>query len=475
VAPVIGFALTAADLAPGWWAQRPLRTRLTVAATVLSATVIAGSAFLLVWRVQASLSTDLDVATVRQAFAVASVTTKAKRPIVPPAISGAAVVQIVGPAGNVVASSPNIDGEPRLFGFPASPASTAPSVRTIRTLPIGENGTFRATAINISTPGGSYLVYVALPTDPATRTMAILIGTLAVGVPLLVALIAFATWLFVGRALHPVELMRRQAEEITSGDLQRRLDVPPTGDELARLAATLNDMLARINASVKRQRQFVADAAHELRSPLASILAQLEVPAHSISTEHGLPDLTSEVAANTVLDEGHRLSILVDDLMALARIDAAPPLDRKIIDFDDIILTEVNALRTRTDTIIDSTQITATKVSGDGLMLGRVVRNLLDNAARHANQQVSIGLSESEGQVLLVVADDGAGIPAEDRSRIFERFTRLDSGRSRDRGGAGLGLAIVQEIVAMHHGSVHVEDNHPGARFTIRLPTVPHS
>ena len=469
--PAIGFAPTEGDLASGWWARRPLRTRLTAAATALTACVITGSAVLLVWRVQVSLSADLDTTTVRQVFAVASETAKAKRPAVPAGITGDAVVQIIDSAGNVVASSSNIDGEKRLFNFPATSASAAPEVRTISGLPIGDNGTFRATAILISTPGETFLVYVALPTHAATRTMTILIGALIAGLPLLVVLVVFATWLFVGRALHPVESMRRQADEITSRDLQQRLRVPPTRDELARLALTLNNMLARTQGAVDRQRQFVADAAHELRSPLASLLAQLEVASTSVPPDRDATDPPN--APNLVLEDARRLSKLVEDLLALAGMDATKHIDTRLNDFDDIVRTEVNSLRPRTRIVIDATQVSAVKVSGNESMLGRAVRNLLDNAIRHADERVSVTLVEVGDQILLVVADDGPGIRPADRIRIFDRFTRLDDGRSRDAGGAGLGLAIVQDIVVVHNGSIQIEDNEPGARFTVRMPRLP--
>ncbi len=224
-------------------------------------------------------------------------------------------------------------------------------------------------------------------------------------------------------------------------------------------------MLARLEHSTNRQRQFVADAAHELRSPIAALQAQLEVAAlHPGQTDWSarLPEL--------VADTG-RLSRLVDDLLRLARLDAEPRLGRQPVDLEELVFAEVRRGRNRTGLAIDVNAVSAARLTGDPDALVRVVQNLLDNAIKHARTQVRISLVTTAGTATLVVADDGPGVPEPDRQRVFERFTRLDDARSRDAGGFGLGLAIVRDVVESHGGEVRVDDNNPGARFTVTLPT----
>jgi signal transduction histidine kinase len=261
-----------------------------------------------------------------------------------------------------------------------------------------------------------------------------------------------------------VDALRSQAAEITVSDLGRRLDVPPADDALGRLARTLNDLLARLDASTQRQREFVADAAHELRSPLSSLHTQLEVAVrHPGSTDW-------RTRGPALIEESERLSRLVDDLVRLARLDARPHLRKRPVDLDEIVFHEVLRARLSTSVLVDQHAVSAARVYGDGEALARVVRNLLDNAIRYAVDRIEVSLGVREGTAILVVADDGPGIPVADRRRVFERFTRLDGARARDTGGSGLGLAIAHEVITAHHGHIHVEDNDPGARIVIRIP-----
>ncbi|MCU1668944.1 MAG: integral rane sensor signal transduction histidine kinase [Blastococcus sp.] len=293
-----------------------------------------------------------------------------------------------------------------------------------------------------------------------TSSTAQLVAALAVTLPLLVGALAAITWLLTARALHPVEVLRQQAADVTATDLHRRVDVPPAADELSRLAETLNDLLARLDSAQRLQRQFIADAAHELRSPVAAIRLQLE---------------TADIEGSTrtaVVQQSVRLSRLVDDLMSLARLDARPQLRQEEVDLDDVVRSEVTLLRPQTAVEIDTRQLRTVRVLGDEALLGRMVRNLLDNAVRYAATRVTVGSSPVEGEAVLVVADDGPGIAAVDRKRVFDRFTRLDGARGRDEGGVGLGLAIVSDIVTAHGGTVRTEDNAPGTRMEVRLPAV---
>ncbi|MBA4021141.1 MAG: sensor histidine kinase [Gordonia sp.] len=298
----------------------------------------------------------------------------------------------------------------------------------------------------------------------ATRTL------LFFAVPVVVLLVGLTCAIVVGRALRPVERLRREAEQVTAADLGRRVEVPGSGDEIDRLASTLNGMLGRLETSQVRQRRFVSDASHELRSPISSLRQNAEV---ALSYPGKIP--APEFAA-TVKAESERMAGLVDGLLLLARADEATlRLTVRDVDLDDAALSEVGRVRAEAGELtVDGSMIGAARVSGDEAMLRRALRNLVDNAVRHAEGTVAISTQVVDGRepfALIAVEDDGAGVPEGDRDRIFERFVRLDESRARDAGGTGLGLAIVAEIAAAHGGSVRVADSAlGGARFEIRLP-----
>lgn len=446
----------------GWWGRRSLRARLTAASVLVIGLGMASAAILLVWRLRSNLVTGIDdLARQRARDVVAAVSAGGATNPVLSGVQGSALIQVVDSAGRVVASSSNASGEPRLFRFPPSTAENPPA-QTIRAIAVGDATTYRVVAVPADTGAGRYVVYAGVAADEVERSVAELSAALSVGVPALVGLFAIVGWIVLGRALRPVEALRQQAAEISASDLHRRLTVPPSRDELARLAGTLNDMLARLDASAQQQRQFVADAAHELRSPIAALRAQLEVAARDperVEWAASLPDLVGDSV---------RLSRLVDDLVYLARHDAQPGLRWAAVDLDEIVFQELRRIRDRV--AVDQSAVSGARLMGDEVALHKVVRNLVDNAARHARRRVAASLTSMDGKVRLVVADDGPGIPAADRTRVFERFTRLDEGRDRDAGGSGLGLAIVRDVVNSHGGQVRVEDNAPGARFVVELP-----
>ncbi|KAF2413581.1 two-component sensor histidine kinase [Microbacterium sp. B35-04] len=310
--------------------------------------------------------------------------------------------------------------------------------------------------------GGALLLAVSVEDDQSTlATVAVL---LAVAVIAVVALVAAITWWVVGRALRPVERIRAEVDDISADRLDRRVAVPASGDEIAALAGTMNRMLGRLDAAAAAQRRFVSDASHELRSPLATIRQHAE-----LAQLH--PDATSiDDLAGVVHDEGLRMQELVDALLLLTRLDESPVIHQEAVDLDDLAFAEITRLRAR-GVEGDGSGIHAARVRGDVRLLGRLVRNLADNAARHARSAVAIGVLERDGQVLLTVDDDGPGVPAAERERIFERFVRLDEARARDAGGSGLGLAIVRAIAEAEGGSVSVEDSPlGGARFSVVLP-----
>jgi signal transduction histidine kinase len=287
-----------------------------------------------------------------------------------------------------------------------------------------------------------------------------------VGLVMMVVPVSILLWLAVGRALAAVEAIRGRAERITAARLSDRVPEPTRMDEIGRLARTINAMLARLDASASEQKRFLADAAHELRSPVASLRAQLE-------TMRGSSPDTGQVA--DLLTETIRLQTLADQLLLIARSDAGT-VGRlsEPVDLDDVVSAVVTARRTEpggTAVRVDTTEVQPVQVTGESGILEQVVRNLLDNALRYARQTVHIRLTVSGTNAVLTVDDDGPGIPPEARAEVFHRFTRLDSARDRDAGGVGLGLAIVKGIVTELGGSVDVTDSpYGGARFQVNLP-----
>lgn len=281
-------------------------------------------------------------------------------------------------------------------------------------------------------------------------------------VPVLTAFVALLAWLVTNRALRPVRSITEQAATITSGSLDSRVPIPPSGDEISTLAVTMNEMLDRLEVDDRSRRRFISDASHELRSPVAVMRNEAEVALH-------YPDAADvhELAA-TVADESRRMAAIIDDLLALARHDEGVPAPATEVDLDDIVLAE--AVRSRS-VPIDTTEVSAGRVRGRSDELGRMVGHLLDNASRHASSAVSVSLATRHQIVALVVDDDGPGVPNADRETIFERFARLDDARTRDQGGAGLGLAVVRGIAERSGGSVTVEDSPlGGARFVVSFP-----
>lgn len=323
----------------------------------------------------------------------------------------------------------------------------------------------------ITTPEGPLVITASTPVDQVERGVDFLRGTLLVGLPVLVGLVGVTAWVLVGRALRPVEAIRAEVDAIGGTTTHKRVPEPATSDEIGRLARTMNAMLGRLDRAATRQRQFVADASHELRSPVAAIRTQLEVAQRN-------PDQADwSAVAETALAEEGRLEALLDDLLLLAALDENGSSHRTTasVDLRALVATEAERTRRVPVRVGNAAGTAPLLVAGDAERLTRVVSNLLDNAARHADTEAHVSAEPGDmaGTVLLRVDDDGPGIPADDRERVFERFTRLDSGRARDDGGAGLGLAIVRSIVASHNSRVWATASPlGGARLCVELPRV---
>ncbi|MFF1420812.1 sensor histidine kinase [Streptomyces sp. NPDC058280] len=453
-----------------------LRSRVTLWATsiVAGAMILAGLGLL--FGLRHSMWRDLDSTAHQRVSDVASLVEHGQLHSLIPSNGGDAdVVQVLDASGRVLASS-ELESRPESrSGFPHPLPRTLVDGHpaTLHGLGIGDGGDFRVRARPIQVDGRPATIVAAVSLAQPERTLSSLITSLAIGIPTLTALVAWTISLTAGRTLRPVETLRRQATDITATDLHRRLDLPASQDEVHALAVTLNDMLARLDAASAAQHRFVADAAHELRSPLTAIRSQLEVLANYPEPER------DPLVAAALLEDTQRLHDLVEGLLALARSeDSALPKPRDVVDLDEVVLAEVRRQHGLSETVIDARSVSAGRVRGDAEALRRVVRNLLDNARRHAAHRVRVTLGERDGIVELAVSDDGAGIAPADRSRVFERFTRLDEARSREAGGSGLGLAIVAKVVSAHGGSAYAgEDPSPengglgGARLVILLPS----
>jgi signal transduction histidine kinase len=433
-----------------------LRWRITIVAFLAVGATLCGLSFLLVRSLEVNMDSQIDAQLDDDTESILLRTQTQRTPV---GGSPDRIAQVVTPEGLLLREStdpgqerPVLDG-PLPWTTGGSPGPTTVDHPT--------SGSLRVHYAEMRTGSGNYLV-VARPRDQIQDAIESVTRSLVLIVPFVTLGVAFVVWLVVGRALRPVESLRVSLDEITSHDVSHRLEVPPQRDEIGRLARTMNDVLERLDASTQRERQLVADLSHELRSPLAAARALVE-------TQH-LAEDTSE--PGETLAALNRLQALVDQLLDLATYEQHQPAPLRPVDLDDLVLRHAHLLQRTTNLTVDTTGVSGGQVVGNDEALGRMIENLTSNARRHARNRVTFSVRESGAWVELVVTDDGTGIPIADRDRVFERFVRLDGARELDRSGAGLGLAIVTEIVERHGGTIAVEDGSvPGARFVVRLPS----
>jgi heavy metal sensor kinase len=373
-------------------------------------------------------------------------------------------VQIIDEANRVVAWTNR-----RLRTDPISTLRPAPGQTAKEELPgvpaLSGDDEVLVSARGVEVHGRPYVVLVAAPLEVQTETLRTVGLLLLAAAPLLVALVAVAVWVLVGQSLKTVERIRRQVSEIDGRRLSERVEVPPTGDEIAALATTMNEMLDKLEHSNNSHRAFFSDASHELRSPLSTLVTTAEVASLDRSGKTWLD------MQQTVISESSRMQSLVEDLLTLAKVDAHQlQLEIQDVDLEDVLDSEIKRLRTVSSLEINSA-LQPVRVRGDERRLAQVFRNLLDNAARHAKSTIRIGMERRSGEVLVSVDNDGEIIGSEDRNRVFERFARLDASRSTDGGGSGLGLAISREIMSAHGGTVVATECDAWCRFQVSLPT----
>jgi signal transduction histidine kinase len=440
-----------------------LRLRVTTVATIVVALTLLATGLLVTRWLRATLVDDADQQLSRQ---VAFVAELAERGELSPTLTATGVdtgqVQVITAKRVVVAVSPGLAATVRLDVFPA-PAVGEQAAQTVPGPVVGGVGSthYRVVARTVDTPGGPLTVYAASSLRAAEKSVAALVAGLWVGLPLLTLLAVAGIWFVVGRSLSPVERMRREVAAIPGTRPDQRISPHARATELDRLAATMNGLLERIDDAAAARRQFLADASHELRSPLASARAQLEV---------GLayPDGTDWPAtASEVMVDIARLQSLAGELLDLARVDGGgrlPTSER--MDLAALVTVEAGRYTDQRVTL----QANEVWVSADAALMVRLVRNLVDNALRHAQLSVHITVGVESGSACLRVWNDGAAIPLADRERIFEPFTRLDEARTTDEGGAGLGLSIARRAAELHGGSLVIGSTDTGAEFIAVLP-----
>ncbi|ORW87919.1 histidine kinase [Mycobacterium sp. IEC1808] len=363
-------------------------------------------------------------------------------------------VQLIGPDGKVIRRSGSAPDRPLV-----AITEFGPNLRRGMPDDAVPGDDMRLSGQRVATPYGDYTVVVgggSEGVEATARTVALLLGG---GAPIIIAVAAAATYWLVRRSLQSVDAIRSRVAEISTSDLAERVPVPAGRDAISALAVTMNEMLARIEQGHRAQQRFVADASHELRSPLATIISGLEVAeAH--------PELLDAEFA-ILLPEAHRMHALIEDLLLLARVDERSlTLRKEQLFLGDLAEVEVARVRRNESGCAIDTDIASARLTGDAVAVSRVVRNILDNAVRHAKSRVDVHVGCRAGTAVLTVSDDGPGVPAGERVRVFERFVRLDSDRSRSGGGTGLGLAIVAEVVAAHGGTVTIDDR-PGGGTTV--------
>jgi signal transduction histidine kinase len=447
-----------------WWSRQSLRARLTLLATALFTVAVVSGALLVLTLQRYALLRTLDSSAQKTAHDIAAIFVAGRAPAtVTPTTGGVAAVQVVDADDRVLSVCCGADRV-----VPLIDKHQLTEIQEGRRLQVSMPPSERRLRIIGADAGGGRTVLVATDLKNVDDSLRVLGRVALIGAPLAIVLMALATYGVVALTLRSVAELRHGAAALTAAGLgDQRLPVPRAHDEIHRLAVTLNAMIDRIDSATARQRTFVGDAAHELRSPLASLRVQLEV-AGRVGPVDDLPSLVDDVLLDV-----DRLERLVNDLLALARLDeAAGQLARREpVALDRLITDVVHGYGdARVPVHLDRTE--PARVAGDADALRRVAVNLIDNAVRFAAGEVTVDVRTGT-RVTLTVADDGPGLPVAERERVFDRFYRVAASRSRQSGGTGLGLAIVRDVVRAHGGSVALtsrSDGRPGLVAVVELP-----
>ncbi|MBL7490532.1 HAMP domain-containing histidine kinase [Frankia sp. AgB1.9] len=459
--------MSAGPLPRRWWVwPRPggvtLRARVTATAAVaITAAVVVGVLFMYLLQMHSIRRTiDGELRTYAAQIVQSAPTGAWPRPLPSSTLDANAEAQVLAPDGTVLAASKALAGLPAVYALPAGSDVPVRQKAADGVIP----GEIRVIALRTTVAGHPVVILTGTSTDLLRQVDSEFLRHLALGLPIILFLAAVAVWLVVGRALRPVEKIRHAVTDITSVDLSRRVPDPGTSDEIGNLARTMNDMLDRLDDAASRQRRFVADASHELRSPLAAIRTTLEV---GLAHPEQAP---WPVIAARAAQQSSRLEELIHQLLVLAKADDRQLSGaRKRVELEPL-LRELTAGASAPGVHVDLQIAPCVVTVGNPDQLGRLFRNVIDNAVRYARAAVRVTATAAD-EVQIVIDDDGPGIPSADRERIFDRFVRLDQSRERGSGTAGLGLAIAREIAQAHRGRIGVSEGPDGGtRVTITLP-----
>jgi signal transduction histidine kinase len=454
-----------------WWRRRGLRARVTLVAAAGLLVAFAVADLLVFNALRVSITKSVDETARQGAVSVAALINTHQLPDPVPALGDTITFQVLDPAGRIVNASPAADRlVPMLSPSQARALARSSGATLLHGAPFDMPNLLRVVVVRTA---DGHLVIAAVPFSFASSSLNVVARAMVIGTPLVFLAFTGMLWLAVGSTLRPIDLLRRGAARVTGTGTPESLPVPEARDEVRSLALTLNDMLSRLAAAQQRQRALVSDTAHELRSPIASIRAQLEVALDHPSSQDWA-ETAQDVLADTL-----RLSRLAEDLLLLARLDEqSSQATRPGIPVDLAALARSVAARyndARVPVAAGADTALPVLVTGDQERLDRMLVNLIDNAVRYAKSEVTVSVTRTADLAELTVTDDGPGIPEQDRERAFDRFARLDNARSRDSddpGGAGLGLAIVRATVQAYQGSARLESAEPppGLRATVRLP-----
>lgn len=442
-----------------------LRTRATLLGTLVFVLLLTIGAVVLVSTLESRLteaSDDLSRSRVDDLLALAR---SGDLPAALRNVDDNGVAQVVTADGKVLAASPNIAGAPAIADLHAGREA---ETSTFRAPDDKEIETYRFWYASGPSPDGTVTVYVGNSLESVSEASAALRRALRIGVPVVVLLLGLVIWLLLGRALERLDRIRAEVDRISQENLSTRVAGGAVDDEVGRLAATMNAMLERLDAAAQRQRDFVADVSHDLQSPLAAQRVALEVAL-------ARPDAIDAATLRAeVLGATADMERLVGDLLVLASMDAGVRPTPGLMDLDSLVLEEAARARTNGRIAVDTAAVSAAPAYANADDVRRAVRNLLDNAVAHARSRVVLTVAGAGDTAELLVADDGPGVPAEDRERIFDRFYRAEAARS-PHAGSGLGLSIARGLAERNDGEVGLVDSGHGATLRLRLPASPRS
>jgi signal transduction histidine kinase len=448
-----------------------VRSRLTISFMVAVATILIFASFGLFVLVHRSLASQaqnqVDAAiSAAQSRLALNPNPSAKTKVLQP--HGYVVLQLTNAAGTKVwAATSTISGAPVLartsVNF-ASPEGLRPKIVQSKSSKEFTDQLSFPTVVALGTDKGPGLLFGFVYGNTIARSDQVLITGILASAPLLLMLMSALFWLGIGRALAPVDSIRRQADAIASTGLGERIEVTPGRDEIARMATTVNQMLDRLEASASRQKEFISNASHELRSPLTTVLATLERAQANPESEDW------STTAERLLQESRRLEATISDLFWLAKNDERHQMNNRTdVDLDDILYDEATRAKSLTKLRVDVSHVQPTRVHANASMMNRLIRNVVDNAMRHATEVLTFASFYEGDEAVLLINNDGEAIDVATSDQFFLRFVRADAARSRESGGTGLGLTIVQEICTLHGGRARFIESPVGTTIEIRI------